>query len=735
MSEWSRRPAPAADYIHRLPAYIMHEFCAVMDSLDNGDWGRFASSVVSDVTDLRLMENRGEPGRTQKVMWYWMNRNGTVGQLVDLLASLNLWRPQAIILQWTPPPPCPRPSLAPALAVPPCLPAAGSWPTPAAPSTGTSFEKNINGRLSERETVTIDSPEPKNDLPRPPTPPDSLFTVPGKEAEVSGRELPPPVTSNVIYWPLSELRAGTRNFAADRKLGEGGFGCVYRGLMRHTEFAVKRLKEDSDLDWRTVQESFYTELEKLYLYRHPNIMELAGCCVEDGIYCLVYNYMPNGSLQERLQCQGGTAPLPWLRRLEVALGTARAIQFLHGCRPSLIHGDVKSSNILLDEHFVAKLGDFGLARFSRYSCRREGSCTVGSTRTLRGTLAYLPDEYIKCGQLAHELDTYSFGVVLLEILTGRKALENDGPAKSKFLKDVIEEEEEEEDEEEQRAGKAGQQVAARVCRKHLDLRAGPCPPDLPPRLCALASECLSRKRKRRPKMTRVYEKLEEMRDSLRLATGRESALPVSLETGLAVTGLAERLQRSSLNPTENSYCESPRPGPHLSSDPLSPAPSLCSSDSLRPAPSLSALRHWECRAGGDAGYSGTYTPSPSSSSSSSSSRSITGPRHPVESDESSTDHGGGAVCRRQIRLPDGVAVLGDHRRSSVSPSSLSADSQASSLPSLSIVVNHAKQKILQQLALYNAGEIDSSELLSSTPRPESWSGACRRAPEESDEFD
>ncbi|XP_032871924.1 interleukin-1 receptor-associated kinase 1-like [Amblyraja radiata] len=90
---------PDPDYIYLLPAYIMHDFCAVMDSLDCADWGRFASSVVSDMTDLRLLANRGDLGRTENVMWYWINRNGTVGQLVDLLANLNLWRPREIILQ------------------------------------------------------------------------------------------------------------------------------------------------------------------------------------------------------------------------------------------------------------------------------------------------------------------------------------------------------------------------------------------------------------------------------------------------------------------------------------------------------------------------------------------------------------------------------------------------------------------------------------------------------------
>ncbi|GCC19143.1 hypothetical protein chiPu_0020979 [Chiloscyllium punctatum] len=293
------------------------------------------------------------------------------------------------------------------------------------------------------------------------------------------------VTKSLFFWPLHELRAGTCDFADSQKIGEGGFGCVYRALMRHTEYAVKRLKEDSNLDWKSVRGTFHTELEKLYQYRHPNIVDLAGGCVQDGVYCLVYVYMPNGSLQDRLQCQDGTSPLPWLRRLDVALGTARAIQFLHSSKPSLIHGDIKSSNILLDENFVPKLGDFGLARFSRYSHNPGKSCTVAKTQSLRGTLAYLPDEYIKSGQLSVELDTYSFGVVLLEILTGRKALESGGSAKPKYLKDLVEEEEEEECDDDEAEGWS-LRVADRICRCHLDRKAGRYPGCLPVQLCSLA---------------------------------------------------------------------------------------------------------------------------------------------------------------------------------------------------------------------------------------------------------
>ncbi|PIO41082.1 hypothetical protein AB205_0151880 [Aquarana catesbeiana] len=128
-------------------------------------------------------------------------------------------------------------------------------------------------------------------------------------------------------------------------------------------------------------------------------------------YCLIYLFLPNGSLEDRLQLQGSFPTLSWKQRLSIMQGAACGIQFLHTCQPSIIHGDIKSSNILLDQALVPKIGDFGLSRFSRYTCDAGKSRTLARTSTVRGTLAYLPDEYVKMGKLTFELDTYSFGVV------------------------------------------------------------------------------------------------------------------------------------------------------------------------------------------------------------------------------------------------------------------------------------------------------------------------------------
>ncbi|KAB0388939.1 hypothetical protein E2I00_001941, partial [Balaenoptera physalus] len=326
--------------------------------------------------------------------------------------------------------------------------------------------------------------------------------------------------SSSFCWPLHEICQGTHDFSEELKIGEGGFGCVYRAVMRNTVYAVKRLKEEADLEWTTVKQSFRTEVEQLSRFRHPNIVDFAGYCAQSGFYCLVYGFLPNGSLEDRLHVQTQAwSPLSWPQRLDILLGTARAIQFLHQDSPSLIHGDVKSSNVLLDERLMPKLGDFGLARLSRFAgANPSRSSAVAQTRTVRGTLAYLPEEYVKTGRLAVETDTFSFGVVVLETLAGQRAVRMHG-AQTKYLKDLVEEEAEEaglalkSTQTTLQAGLAADAwaapIATQIYKKHLDPRPGPCPPELGLALGQLACCCLHRRAKRRPPMTQATERLQK----------------------------------------------------------------------------------------------------------------------------------------------------------------------------------------------------------------------------------
>ncbi|XP_073177690.1 interleukin-1 receptor-associated kinase 1 isoform X4 [Lepidochelys kempii] len=513
-------------FLYELPAWLVCGLCRLMDALDRADWERFASRIARDQVELRLCE--GTDGRTQRLLWAWTNRNARVGELLALLDELELYRARDLLASWQPPsePPVLRP---------PFLPSAPPAPHP---PTGDS----------RAWTVTWDPPKPPPQpppepscpsLPLPGPPPSSLLSTrtqgpgppPAAPPADQGVESlgPAPLVlgpaPQPFAWPLAELVQATDGFAERHKVGEGGFGCVYRARLRNTDYAVKRLKEDLELDWSSIRSSFLTEVEKLSRFRHPNIVEFGGFCAERDHFCLVYVFMPNGSLEDRLSGQGGRPPLTWAQRLEVLVGTARAVQFLHHDTPSLIHGDIKSSNILLDQVLRPRLGDFGLARAGQGRVGSGGlSASLGRTHTVRGTLAYLPPEYVQSGALSPAIDTYSYGVVLLETLTGRRALETDGRGRTKFLKDLVAEEEEAEVGEgpgrSQRAVTGPDQdaratrVGTRIFRSHVDSRVGPCPEGLGPALGRLATLCLQKRSKRRPPMAQVYEDLEQLQKSL-----------------------------------------------------------------------------------------------------------------------------------------------------------------------------------------------------------------------------
>ncbi|MCO5550939.1 hypothetical protein L7F22_004434 [Adiantum nelumboides] len=237
----------------------------------------------------------------------------------------------------------------------------------------------------------------------------------------------------------AELRAATKNFSRENLLGEGGFGCVYKGLLkRHNSneedktVAVKQL----NLKGQQGHKEWLAEVRYLGLVEHPNLVKLVGYCAEDdekGIQrLLVYDYMPNRSLEDHL-FQKVPLVLSWQQRLSVMLGAARGLAYLHEEIDDIqvIFRDFKTSNVLLDVDFVPKLSDFGLARQGP-----EMGATHVSTAVV-GTLGYAAPEYIQTGHLTSKSDVWSFGVVLLEILTGRRALDQNRPKQEQQLIDWV----------------------------------------------------------------------------------------------------------------------------------------------------------------------------------------------------------------------------------------------------------------------------------------------------------
>ncbi|KAL8127454.1 somatic embryogenesis receptor kinase 2-like isoform X2 [Apium graveolens] len=215
-------------------------------------------------------------------------------------------------------------------------------------------------------------------------------------------------------YSLRELQVATDSFSNKNILGRGGFGKVYKGrLVDGTLVAVKRLKEE-----RTPggEMQFQTEVEMISMAVHRNLLRLLGFCMTPTERLLVYPYMANGSvascLRERLPSE---PPLDWPTRKRIALGSARALSYLHdNCDPRIIHRDVKAANILLDEEFEPVVGDFGLAKFMDYK-------DTHVTTVVRGTIGHIAPEYLSTGKTSEKTDVFGYGIMLLELITGQRA--------------------------------------------------------------------------------------------------------------------------------------------------------------------------------------------------------------------------------------------------------------------------------------------------------------------------
>uniref|UniRef100_A0A0D9WT79 Protein kinase domain-containing protein n=1 Tax=Leersia perrieri TaxID=77586 RepID=A0A0D9WT79_9ORYZ len=221
---------------------------------------------------------------------------------------------------------------------------------------------------------------------------------------------------NITRYSYKELAKATQNFDQSNKIGEGGFGPVYKGTLKDgTDVAVKLLSIRS----RQGVKEFLNELIAISDISHDNLVKLHGCCVEGGHRILVYNYLENNDLQHTLLgSRQSNIQFNWRTRVNICIGVARGLAFLHdGVRPHIVHRDIKASNILLDKDLTPKISDFGLAKLLPLDASHVSTRVAGTLCfTFRG---YLAPEYAIRGQVTRKSDVYSFGVLLVEIVSGR----------------------------------------------------------------------------------------------------------------------------------------------------------------------------------------------------------------------------------------------------------------------------------------------------------------------------
>ncbi|XP_075672284.1 serine/threonine-protein kinase PCRK1-like [Castanea sativa] len=297
--------------------------------------------------------------------------------------------------------------------------------------------------------------------------------------------------SNLREFTFSELKAATKNFSRALMIGEGGFGGVYRAVIRSTDDPHKKIDVAiKQLSRRGLQghKEWVTEVNVLGVVEHPNLVKLLGYCAEDderGIQrLLIYEYMPNRSVQDHLSNRFRT-PLPWGTRMRIAQDTARGLAYLHeGMDFQIIFRDFKSSNILLDDQWIAKLSDFGLARLGP----SDGLSHVSTA--VVGTIGYAAPEYIQTGHLTSKSDVWSYGVFLYELITGRRPLDRNRPKGEQKLLEWV------------RPHLSNLRKFELILDPRLE---GKYSLKSAQKLAAVANRCLVRQSKSRPKMSEVLE--------------------------------------------------------------------------------------------------------------------------------------------------------------------------------------------------------------------------------------
>ncbi|XP_059190355.1 interleukin-1 receptor-associated kinase 4 [Centropristis striata] len=376
----------SATYIRNLRYSSLRKLSDFLDPQDR--WRELIGSIRKPSGEwrysqhhVRRFEGLVAQGKspTVELLTDWGTTNSTVGELVDILKSHKLLAAASVLL--------------------PVEEAVLQEQQPACPAVA-NYNNLPTRPLEETEHITEHTPTPDSSDLQPQTAVESCEPGHTGFSSFLYNELMQ-ITGNFDDRPISD---------GGRRLGEGGFGTVYKGVLNDKPVAVKKLNPMDDLSLDELRVQFNQEIETLKVLKHENLVDMVGFSCDGQHPCLVYALMANGSLLDRLSCSEESLPLSWRQRSLIAEGAARGLEYLHSNHH--VHRDVKSANILLDETFVAKISDFGLTRASA-----KKTSTTMMTERIVGTRAYMAPEALR-GEITPKSDVFSFGVVLLEILSG-----------------------------------------------------------------------------------------------------------------------------------------------------------------------------------------------------------------------------------------------------------------------------------------------------------------------------
>uniref|UniRef100_A0A8C3YVC7 Interleukin-1 receptor-associated kinase-like 2 n=1 Tax=Catagonus wagneri TaxID=51154 RepID=A0A8C3YVC7_9CETA len=521
-------------YIYQLPSWVLDDLCRNMDTLSEWDWMQFASYVITDLTQLRKiksMERAQGVSITRELLWWWGMRQATVQQLLDLLCHLELYRAAQIILNWKPVPAI-RSSIPDSLdAVKPGKPLAASvrntedkqeMGQPMRPATFPGPEPTL-----ARASLSVppeDAPSSlKTDLPLSSVSKDDSTSIPKQETLGN-------LAGDSLFWSEADVVQATDNFNPNHKISEGTFADIYRGQRHGTPLVFKKFRETACSGPGSTEKFLQAEVQICCRCCHLNVLPLLGFCTGEQFYSLIYPYMTNGSLQDRLQGQGDSDPLPWPQRVSICSGLLHAVEHLHGLE--IIHGNVKSSNVLLDQNFTPKLAH---PMTPLCPVNKRSKYTMMKTHLFQASAAYLPEDFIRVGQLTKRVDIFSCGIVLAEVLTGIPAM--DTTRSPIYLKDLLLNEIPSSTTSLcSRRTDVEKAMAKEICQSYLEKRAGRLPQACAEALATAACLCL---RRRNASLAEVCGSVAAVEEQLR---SQDMSVPWS--------GLSEGTGSSSNTPEE-----------------------------------------------------------------------------------------------------------------------------------------------------------------------------------------